>query len=123
MFSLSWDIEELKRIDIECCKLYSEVTECINGCTLEIFQSCNVPRRLVQIRQKLFDLNKRIVHFRRIPATYIFVLMISSGSRDKKPYAVSVQWIPYAGLKEKDIRRLISNLCQEVVSLAMQISG
>jgi len=49
--------------------------------------------------------------------------MISSDARDKKPYAVPVQWIPYAGLKEKDIRRLVSNLCQKMVSLGMQISG
>ena len=42
MFSLSWDIEELKCIDIECRKLYSEVAECI-GCTSELFQLRNVP--------------------------------------------------------------------------------
>ena len=67
--------------------------------------------------------HKRIVHFRRVPATHIFVLMISSDARDKKPYAVPVQWIPYAGLKEEDIRKLVSNLCQKMVSLGMRISG
>ena len=48
----------------------------------------------------LCDLRIRITHFKRIPATHIFVLMISSDTRDKKPYALPVQWFPYAGLKK-----------------------
>ena len=44
------------------------------------------------------------------PTTHIFVLMISSGLRDKKPYAVSIQFFPYAGLKEVDMRRIVTQL-------------
>ena len=123
MFSLSWDIEELKYLNDECRKMYSEIVECTNACTSEMFQQRNIPQRLTQIRKKLCDLRKRITHFKRIPATHIFVLMISSDTRDKKPYALPVQWFPYAGLKETDIRRLISNLCSKMVSLGMKISG
>ena len=47
MFSLSWDIEELKYLNDECCKMYSEIVECINACTSEMFQQCNIPRRSV----------------------------------------------------------------------------
>ena len=123
MFSLSWDIGELKYLNDECHKMYSEIVECTNACSSEMFQQHNIPRRLTQIRKKLCDLRKRITHFKRIPATHIFVLMISSDTRNKKPYALPVQWFPYAGLKESDIRRLISNLCSTMVSLGMKISG
>jgi len=123
MFSLSWDIEELKHISTECRNMYREVTQCISDCTSELFQHCNIPRQLSQIRKKLCELNKRIVHFRRVPATHIFVFMISSDARNKKPYAVPVQWVPYSGLKEVDIRRLVSNLCKKMFSLGMNVSG
>ena len=49
--------------------------------------------------------------------------MVSSDARDKKPYALPVQWLPYAGLKEEDIHRLISDLCNKMVSLEMKVSG
>ena len=78
MFSLSWDVEELKNISIECRQMYSELTECINNCTSQLFHQSNVPRKLTQIRQRLSELTKRIRHFRREPAMHIFVLMISS---------------------------------------------
>ena len=122
-FSLSWDIEELKDISKECRKMYSDLTECINTCTSELFHQSNVPRKLAQIREKLCELTKRIVHFKREPATHIFVVMISSDVRDKKPYALPVQWFPYAGLKEFDIRRLVSELCKKMISLGMKVSG
>ena len=57
------------------------------------------------------------------PATHIFVLMISSGLRDKKPYAVPVQFFPYAGLKEVDMRRIVTQLVKEMVRNGMKVAG
>jgi len=90
MFSLSWDIEELKNIGREFHKLCSDLRECVNTCTHELFHESNVPRKLAQIRQRMCEVMKRIVHFKREPATHIFVLMVSSDARDKKPYALPV---------------------------------
>jgi len=123
MFTLSWDIEELKKISAESRELYHQISECINECTPEKYQSCNVPLKLTSIRKQLCDLKNRSTHFKRVPATHIFVFMISSDARDIKPYALPVQWLPYAGLKEEDIRRLISDLCKKMVSLGMKVSG
>ena len=47
------------------------------------------------------------------PAMYIFVLMISSELHDKKPYAVPVQFCLYAGVKEVDMRRIVTQLVQK----------
>ena len=123
MFSLSWDIEELKNIGRESRKLYSDLRECVNTCTHELFHESNVPRKLAQIRQRMCEVMKRIVHFKREPATHIFILMISSDARDKKPYALPVQWLPYAGIKEVNLRRIVSELCKKMVSLGMKVSG
>ena len=123
MFSISWDIEELKHLSSECRKMHHELTHCLSACTDELFQEQNIPRKLTSIRSALCDLIKRIAHFRRTPATHVFVLMVSSGARDRKPYASPVQCIPYAGLKEKDARRLVSDLCKEMVSLGMKVCG
>ena len=58
-----------------------------------------------------------MAYFRRNPAIRIFVLMISCDARDKKPYALPVQCLPYADLKEIEVHRLVSNLSKEMVTL------
>ena len=116
-------MQELKNLDLECRQVYSELHHCINSCRPELFQEQNIPRRLVEIRRKLCEIVKRIAHFRRTPASHIFVFMISSESRSKKPYALPVQCIPYCGLKETELRRLISDLCKEMTALGMKVSG
>ena len=43
--------------------------------------------------------------------------------RKQKPYALPVQCILYAGLKEEDIRRLVCMLIKELVSHGMKVPG
>ena len=93
--------------------MYSDLTDCVNKCTSELFYQSNIPRKLTQIRQQLRELTKRIVHFKREPVTHIFVLMISLDTRDKKPYILPVQWFPYSGLKEVDLKRIVPDLCRD----------
>jgi len=53
----------------------------------------------------------------------MFVLMISPAHRRKKPYAIPVQCVPYQGLKEKDIRRLVSELVKVMKQHGMKVIG
>ena len=72
------------------------------------------------IRKRLSEFIRKVTRFRRKPATHMFVLMISSTLHSQKPaYAVPVQCVPYAGLKEVDIRRLVSALVREMISHGM----
>ena len=70
------------------------------------FQPMNVPRKLTSIRQRLCELIKRVTKFKRNAATHVFVFMISSELRDRKPFAIPIQCIPYKGLGEENIRTL-----------------
>ena len=123
MFSILWDIEELKAINSELRKIHQEIACCVNACDDGLLQEQNIPRKLTTIRSTLYGLIKRIAHFRRSPATHIFVLMVSSDARNRIPYALPVQCLPYAGLKEMDVRSLLSNLCKEMVTLGMKVSS
>ena len=87
------------------------------------YEEVNLPRKLGQIRKARVDVIKRTTQFRRKPATHIFVVMISSELRDQKPYAIPVQCIPYAGLKEQDIRRIVNCLINEMMKLGMKVAG
>ena len=125
MFALSWDVQELTQLISVGRSLYADVEA-----TLEIvknpaadYQQCNIPRKLSSIRSKYVDLMKRIIRFKRSPATHVFTFMISSELRNKKPYALPVQCFPYDGLKENDLRRLITQLIKEMVAHGMKVAG
>lgn len=88
-----------------------------------MFYEHNTASKLTSIRTRLLAFIKRVEHFRRTPATHVFVLMLSSDLRVKKPYALPVQCLPYVGLKEVDIRKLITDLCKAMISYGMKVSG
>lgn len=121
MFSLSWDIEELKRLNTEGRELRTEMSALRDMCTTGTEH--NIPRRLGLLRQRWLEFKKRVTHFKRKPATHVFVMMVSSEPRNKKPYALPVQCVPYDGLKESEIRSLVSKLVKEMVRLGMKVAG
>ena len=123
MFALSWDIEELKALNSEGRTLRTEISTAMDVCTTPHEQQCNPPRKLTAIRKQLVQFIKRVTRFRRKPATHMFVLMISSELRNQKPYALPVQCVPYAGLKEIDIRRLVSAVVKKMIGSGLYVSG
>ena len=125
MFSLIWDTEELKRLDKEGRHLCTNLSEALDFiCAQGISRrEHNIPRKLASIRTHLCDFIKGVFHFKRTPATHMFVLMVSSESRSKKPYALPVQCLPYASLKESDMRCMLTTLVKEMVCLGMTVAG
>ena len=49
--------------------------------------------------------------------------MISSDLRNCKPYALPIQCLPCAGLKEVDIRRMVSHIAKEMTAQHMSVAG
>lgn len=125
MFALSWDIKELTQLSIEVRSLREDIAAAVDVLSSPATnqQQLNLPRMLCSIRKNRANIITRITRFRRQPATHIFVLMISTELRNQKPYALPVQCVPYAGLKEADIRMLINKLVTEMVALGMKVAG
>lgn len=80
----------------------------------------NIPRKLSSIRERLLEVTQRVFRFKDVAASHVFVMMISSELRNKKPYAVPIQCLPYAGLKETDMRSMV---VQEMVKQGMKVAG
>ena len=125
ILSLLWDIEQLRKLNANARKLVSDVTAALDLVVgpRGTQQSCNLPQKLSSIRSRLCDFTKGLFHFKRVPASHIFCVMISSELRKCKPYAIPVQCLPYAALKEQDIRQIVNNLIEEMVKLGMKVAG
>ena len=122
MFSLCWEIEELKALTESGRHLLVEM-EVLIDVLRGNDEEHNLPRRICNLKNELIDFVKRLTRFKRVPATHISVIMISSELRRSKPYALPVQCLPYAGMSESNIRRLLSSLILEMKKHDMVVRG
>ena len=125
MFSLIWDIEDLKQLYDIARKLRTEISTILDVFSFPraIQQEYNLSRKLGFVRSKLMEVLKGLYSFKRTPATHIFVYMISSALRNRKPYALPVQCVPYSTLTERDMRRMVNGIVAEMVSHGMKVAG
>ena len=98
MFSLISDIEDFKRLNEERRELRTESSTALHILIIpEAAQrDYNLRRKLGGVRSKLRELLRGLYKFERTPASHVFVFMVSSALRDRKPYALPIQCIPYA---------------------------
>lgn len=83
----------------------------------------NVAVRLSGIRESVSKFTKDLSRHQRVPATHIFVMMISCEQRNVKPYALPVQCLAYHTINQQVMRRLVSTLLKEMTSRGMKVSG
>lgn len=125
MLALLWDLEEIKHLNDEGRQLKVNISTALDVLHMPIRsqREHNLAKKLASIRSTLSTFIKGLYRFKRTPASHIFVVMISSAQRSKKPYALPVQCIPYAGMKECDIRRLVSEVANKMANIGMKVAG
>lgn len=83
----------------------------------------NFAHQICNIRAIVASLISDLSCYQRIPATHIFVMMISNELWDTKPYAYPVQCLPYHSITNQQMRELIKNLVKEMTYRGMKIAG
>ena len=124
MIKLTWKVKELSDLNENGRKIFSQVNLLISKLpTEECDRSVNIPRSLHEIRQIFCTFIKGVVRHQRIAATHVLVFMISNEERDKKPYALPVQCLPYKGLSDSKVRKLANEIIDEMVRRGMKVAG
>ena len=123
LFSLGWRVDELSKLNSLGRKL---LVNCKSIRQRHACSECNVlaeniPRKLTDLRSGAVSFIEGCTRMRRIAATHLLVFMISPESRNKKPYAIPVQCIPYSGMSENTIRGL-ANIAEMSVR-GMKVAG
>lgn len=70
----------------------------------------NLPRQLTTLQKRLTLMTKALSRHKRTAATHVFVFMISTEDRAKKPYSLPVQCMPYKGLSDQKVSYIQWNL-------------
>jgi len=124
MVHLAWKIKELSELNDQGRSLHST----INVLIAKLAGECswiedNIPSQLKSIRQEVATFIKGVTRHQRTPATHVLVFMISSEDRNKKPYALPVQCIPYKGLSDLKVRQLANKIIHEMSARNMKVAG
>ena len=78
MFDLTWEIHDLEAVTAEGQSLYTAIAVVLDLCNSTVFQKENVPRKLSQLRKRVADMHQRVVRFKRVVATHMFVFMTNT---------------------------------------------
>ena len=84
------------------------------------FRVENVPRQLDSISKLLTTFVTALSKHTRTAASHIFVFMISPDKREKKPYAIPIQCIPYRGMT---LWSLVNKIVHEMHHRQMKVIG
>ena len=124
MITLSWKVKELNDLGESGRQVYAEIKALASR--MQVGEGCreeNLPRTLQTIRQKTITFVKGVVRHQRTAATHVLVFMISNEERNKKPYALPIQCLPYKGLSDNKVRELANRIIAEMVKRKMKVAG
>ena len=124
MITLSWKVKELNDLAENGRQVYTEIKALASRMQVrEGSREENIPRILQTIRQKANSFVKGVVRHQRTAATHVLVFMISNEERNKKPYALPIQCLPYKGLSDSKVRELANHIITEMVQRKMKVAG
>jgi hypothetical protein len=125
LFKLAWKVKELETLADNIRQLVVDIkilVERVNDHSYSLIAN-NVAGYLCSLRGRLTEAVKLITKHQRTEATHIFVFMISSETRNRKPYALPVQCLPIASLKDAQVRDLANNIVAVMKQKEMKVAG
>ncbi len=125
MFRLAWDIKDMSDL-IESgrtLKVTCQVLVEKSSLDESDWIGQNIPRKLNNVRCTLKTFICGLFKYKRTAATHILVVMISTEERNRKPYALPVQCMPYVGLKDNQVREIFDDIIRYMTNKGMKVAG
>ena len=118
-------IQELKELAKDIQQLVVELKICkepVNSMQYDLVEE-NYAKKLGSIRENVESAVRKLSRHTRTAATHIFVFMISAETRKKTPYALPIQCLPIAALKDYQCRELANRIIAAMVERNMKVAG
>lgn len=115
LMGLAWDLVGFQ-------DLLKEVSA-LKKARLELETAHDVNEDLQEFRSSLLLYTKELFMKKQVVVTHLMVFMIADESRNRKPYALPVQVMPFKGMKDSKLRELYEGLRKVMVGLGMTVVG
>jgi DNA gyrase/topoisomerase IV subunit A len=123
LMELSWERVEYSELVQQCQSLQSYV-KTSKASVGQHNQVLHVQKSMVEKKSDWEQYLRNLFIKRRQPAaTHVFIFLLSDECRNKKPYCLPIQYLPYHSLKDQDVRELTKNIRQEMAKLGMLAIG
>ena len=125
LYKLAWMVHELEDLIKKIRGIVADMSSLIQSIQDPKFdfQKQNVARKLTDIRNLLLNAMKKLSKYQRKAATHIFVFIISSETRQNKPYALPVQCLPISSLKDVQACELCNHIVAAMLERGMKVAG
>ncbi|CAB4032104.1 Hypothetical predicted protein [Paramuricea clavata] len=120
---LSWERVEYSEL-VQQCQSFQSYLKTSKVSVGQHNQVLHVQKSMVE---KTSDweqyLRNLFIKGRQPAATHVFIFLLSDKCRNKKPYCLPIQYVPYHSLKDQDVRELTKNIRQDMAKLGMLAIG
>ena len=120
MFSLSWSVDELGRLNESGRKLFVEL-DALLALLDDPSTQQNIARRLTNLQDNLLPFIRGVTRHQRHVATHVLVTMISPSRRNK--LFLSPVFHNYGSLTESMARTHLKNIITEMQKRKMKVVG
>ena len=117
LYQLALNVDEIGRLIDSGRKISVEIQcllDSLGGVSTSVISTNN------QVKKSLTEIIRRFHHYQYTAATHI---LINPETRPRKPYALSVQCIPYKSLTDSGVREVLNNVNREMTGLGMEVAG
>ena len=123
LLKLAWSVQELQELTSTVCQLIVDIaSDKLEDPRCDTVKE-NTAQTLKCLRSGLIEFVKKLSKHQRTAATHIFVVMVSPGSRSRKPYALPVQCLPIKALKDEQMRDIANKVVSQMVERSMNVAG
>ena len=124
LMHLCWETVEFNTLLQEAQALNSRLDNLLLSLSPTAPRVADVIASLQNMSKELSDYFRNLfIKKRQPPATHILIIMVSEERRNKKPYALPVQYVPYHTLRDQYIRDLSKSVKLEMTKLGMKTVG
>ncbi len=142
LLNLAWNVDDLQKLSAGGRVLRTDLAtlkDVLEDADADII-ALNVAKKLTLVHKKLLEFVKgklciKYIRFehckfltglykhKRTAATHILVILISTESRSKKPYALPIQCISYVGISVAKMRSILNKIVIAMKDRNMDVSG
>lgn len=122
--TLCWERVEFNTL-LQQAQCFSEKYEAMLTCLhQEVPRERHVITALQNIEKDAFTYLRNLYIKKRHPgATHVLLFLISDERRNKKPYALPVQYVPYKSIRDQFVRDLTDDIKREMVKMSLKPVG
>lgn len=123
--SLNWDIVEFQTLLEQASFFKEQISTSIADLTSSRLQAPAAPNWRLWIKQSpgYLQFLRNLFKKKRICATHILVFMVADERRNCKPYAIPIQYVPYKGIRDQEVRDLTKKIKIEMTKAHLKVVG